>query len=400
MARLQTSVDSLYIVDGHRQPRALNVRAVEPVASSPQAIAKGSLFVLLELGGDKQAQPALSRLVLNTIQGVYYDAAGGITGGLTEAILAAHQALVQHNAVHPEEAQLGGVSCAVLRGEELYVGVGGPAMVLVGSPQRVDQFPSEIGEDVTPLGGGEAPGIELFRSSIDSSALIIQLASEWVARVPAAKLATAAVAPDLPACLEYLEGLVPARAVFSAQAISARRLQVDPASDELEYDEEDTPEAPVADVIVEEEAVALPLAGAELPVEDIPAAGGPALTEAEPPAGRPAEQPARTPAQPPKPARRWLWLLVLLVPLAIVAAIAVGLWVQQRQMEQQVQSLLEGAQAALQSANQQGVPPETARQQLADAQDRVLQALTLSPTFRRRSVFSLISRRGLTRSIA
>ena len=70
---------------------------------------------------------------------------------------------------------------------------------------------------------------------------------------------------------------------------------------------------------------------------------------------------------------------MLLVPLAIVAAIAVGLWVQQRQMEQQVQSLLEGAQAALQSANQQGVPPETARQQLADAQDRVLQALTLSP---------------------
>ena len=380
MARLQTTVDSLYIVDGHRQPRALNVRAVEPVASSPQAIAKGSLFVLLELGGDKQAQPALSRLVLNTIQGVYYDAAGGITGGLTEAILAAHQALVQHNAVHPDEAQLGGVSCAVLRGEELYVGVGGPAMVLVGSPQRVDQFPSEIGEDVTPLGSGDdAPGIELFRSSIDSGALIIQLASEWVARVPADKLATAAVAPDLPASLEYLEGLAPARAIFSAQAISVRRLQVAPAPDEPEYDEEGTPEAPAADGIVEEEAVALPLAGAALPVVDITAPAGSEPTEAEPAASRPAERQARAPAQPPKPARRWLWLLVLLVPLAIVAAIAVGLWVQQRQTEQQVQSLLQGAQAALQAANQQGVPPETARQQLADAQDRVLQALTLSP---------------------
>ena len=59
-----------------------------------------------------------------------------ITGGLTEAILAAHQALVQHNGVHPEEAQLGGVSCAVLRGEELYIGVGGPAMVLVAAAAR------------------------------------------------------------------------------------------------------------------------------------------------------------------------------------------------------------------------------------------------------------------------
>ena len=375
MARLQTTVDSLYIVDGHRQPRALNVRAVEPVASSPQAIAKGSLFVLLELGGDKQAQPALSRLVLNTIQGVYYDAAGGITGGLTEAILAAHQALVQHNVVHPEEAQLGGVSCAVLRGEELYVGVGGPAMVLVGSPQRVDQFPSEIGEDVIPLGSVDAPGIELFRSSIDSGALIIQLASEWVARVPAAKLATAAVAPDLPACLEYLEGLVPAGAIFSAQAISVHRLQVAPAPDEPENDEEDALEALLPTVIVEEEAVVLPLAGGEPPVVDVPEPAGPALTETKPASSQSAEKPSR--AQ--KPARRWPWLLVLLIPLAIVAAIAVGLWIQQRQMEQQVQSLLQGAQAALESANQQGVPPETARQQLADAQDRVLQALTLSP---------------------
>lgn len=379
MARLQTTVDSLYIVDGHRQPRALNVRAVEPVASSPQAIAKGSLYVLLELGGDKQAQPALSRLVLNTIQGVYYNAAGGITGGLTEAILAAHQALVQHNAVHPDEAQLGGVSCAVLRGEELYVGVGGPAMVLVGSSQRVDQFPSEISEDVTPLGSGDAPGIELFRSSIDSGALVIQLASEWVARVPAAKLATAAVAPDLPACLEYLEGLVPARAIFSAQAISVRRSQVEPVPDELEHDEEGALEAPVADVIVEEEAIALPLAGTALPVEDVLVPAGPAPTESEPPVSRPAERPAQAPAQPAKPAKRWPWLLVLLVPLAIVAAIAVGFWVQQRLREQQVQSLLQGAQAALQAANEQGVPPETARQQLADAQDRVLQALTLSP---------------------
>ena len=268
MARLQTTVDSLYIVDGHRQPRALNVRAVEPVASSPQAIAKGSLYALLELGGEKSAQHALTRLVLNTIQGMYYDAAGGITGGITEAILAAHQALVQHNTVHPDQAQLGGVSCVVLRGEELYVGVGGPAMVLVGGPQRVDQFPSEIDQDVTPLGGAEAPAIELFRSSIDNSALIIQLASEWVARVPAAKLATAAVAPDLPATLEYLEGLAPDRAVFSALAILAHRAPVEAVPDEITHDQAGAAEEPAADTEIEAEAVVLPIAGAALPPED------------------------------------------------------------------------------------------------------------------------------------
>lgn len=382
MARLQTTVDSLYIVDGHRQPRALNVRAVEPVASSPQAIAKGNLYVLLELGGEKPAPHALTRLVLNTVQGVYYDAAGGITGGLTEAMLAAHQALLQHNVVHPDEAQLGGVSCAVLRGEELYVGVGGPAMVLVGSPGRVDQFPAEIGADVTPLGGNEAPAIELFRTSIDGGTLVLQLASEWVARLPSAKVATAAVAPDLPAALEYLEGLAPGRAVFSVLAIAVRLAPADATAGDIDHGSGTASEPPDADISIEEEAVALPLA------DELRAAGSSATaaeaadSDLAPTDTHPAERPARPPVEsspPAKPSRRWLWLLVLLVPLAIVAAITVGLWVQQRRIDQQVNSLMQGAQAALEAANQPGVPAETARQQLAEAASRVDQALALSP---------------------
>jgi len=51
-------------------------------------VAKGNLYVLVELGGERPASPRLYRLLINTIQGVYYDSAGGITGGITEAILA------------------------------------------------------------------------------------------------------------------------------------------------------------------------------------------------------------------------------------------------------------------------------------------------------------------------
>ena len=285
MARLQTTVDSLYIVNGHRQPRALNVHAVEPVASSPQAIAKGSLFVLLELGGDKQARQRClawcstpSKGCLRRGRWNHRWAYRGDPGGASSAGATQRRAPLRGTARRRELR--GSARGRVVRRCRR------PGHGARGQPQRVDQFPSEIGEDVTPLGGGEAPGIELFRSSIDSSALIIQLASEWVARA-CGEASDSRGAPDLPASLEYLEGLVPARAIFTAQAISARRGQVDPAPDELEYAEEDTPEAPAADVIVEEEAIALPLAGAALPVEDIAAPGGPAPIEAEPPAGRP-----------------------------------------------------------------------------------------------------------------
>jgi hypothetical protein len=248
----------------------------------------------------------------------------------------------------------------------------------VGSPGRVDQFPAEIGADATPLGGADAPGIELFRSSIDNGTLILQLASEWVARLPATKLATAAVAPDLPAALEYLEGLAPARAVFTALAISVRQAPADTTAPEMAASQDI-----VADTaVLEEEAVDLPLADDALPLTGVAAAAQEPAASASPAVRlqeRPAypEEPALEPAA--KPSRRWLWLLVLLVPLAIVAVIAVGLWVQQRRIDQQVESLLQGAQAALQAANQPGVPAETARQQLAEAEDRVQQALTLSP---------------------
>lgn len=357
MARFQTTVESISIVDGHRQPKALNVRAVEPVPASPQAIAKGNLYVLLELGGDVSAQAAVYRLVLNAIQGVYYDAAGGITGGITEAILAAHQTLADHNAVHPDEAQLGGVSCVVLRGEELYLGIGGPAMVLVGAPDRVDQFPSELSDAIAPLGGPDAPVVELFRTSAAAGVRVVQLVSEWVARVPMNKLATTAALTDLATIGEYLEAVAPERSVLSAlvtqisaglSAAAPPTQAADDAALESDADDDDG---------------------------EVPQAAG--KTPQPAPSTAPFEPPA--PAAQPRRPRRWLWPLLLLIPLAIALAIAIGLWAQQRQMQAQFDGLIGSAQATLQSASDPAAPADLARVQLAEAQSQVQQALGIFP---------------------
>ncbi len=364
MARFQTTVESISIVDGHRQPKALNVRAVEPVPASPQAVAKGNLYVLLELGGDIAAQPAVYRLVLNAIQGVYYDAAGGITGGITEAILSAHQTLAEHNAVHPDEAQLGGVSCVVLRGEELYLGVGGPAMVMVGAAGRVDQFPSELSEEIAPLGGPDAPVVELFRTSAEVGTQVVQLASEWVARVPMNKLATTAALTDLATMAEYLEAVAPERSVLSALMthIGSRLTVAASAASPAEATELADP---ASDVAQEAELYPIPLAtstSSETPEDDEPA----------PPVAPPV-------AQRPRSTRRWLWPLLLLIPLAIALAIAIGLWWQQRQMQTQFDGLVSSAQAILQTASDPAAPADVARTRLADAQGQVQQALGLFP---------------------
>lgn len=357
MARFQTTVESISIVDGQRQSKALNVRAVEPVPASPQAIAKGNLYVLLELGGKVSAQPAVFRLVLNAIQGVYYDAAGGITGGITEAILAAHQTLADHNAVHPDEAQLGGVSCVVLRGEELYLGIGGPAMVLVGASDRIDQFPSELSDAIAPLGGPDAPVVELFRTSAAAGTRIVQLASEWVARVPMNKLATSAALTDMATIAEYLEAVAPERAVLSAlvtlfSPAPAAAVSPPPASP-------DTAGA----AAVEAELLPDTEAGTAL-------APAPGAASAPPPVDE---------APKSKRSRRWLWPLLLLIPLALAVAVAIGLWWQQRQLQTQFDGLMGSAQAALQAASDPAAPADVARVQLAGAQGQVQQALDLFP---------------------
>ena len=367
MARFQTTVESIAIVDGQRQPRALNVRAVEPVPASPQAIAKGSLYVLLELGGDIAAQPAVYRLVLNAIQGVYYDAVGGITGGITEAILAAHQTLADHNAVHPDEAQLGGVSCVVLRGEELYLGVGGPAMVLIGAPDRIDQFPAELNDAIAPLGGAEAPVLELFRTSVGAGTRIVQLASEWVARAPMEKLATSAALSDMAAVAEYLEAIAPTRAVLTALvthigrasevAASPKPAGTGDASAEEEVDE--TPDAEMALAAAPEAA-----AGAEQ------VAGSADTTKS----AEAVEKTAKI-----RKRRRWPWLLLLIIPLALAVTVAIGLWWQQRQMQEQFDALVLSAQAVLQAASDPALPADAARTQLAGAQDQVQEALRMFP---------------------
>ncbi len=372
MARFQTTVESVSIVDGQRQARSLNVRAVEPVPASPQAIAKGNLYVLLELGGSIAAQPAVYRLVLNAIQGAYYDAAGGITGGITEAILTAHQTLVDHNAVHPDEAQLGGVSCVVLRGEELYLGVGGPAIVLIGAPDRIDQFPGELNESNSPLGGTEAPALELFRTNATAGMRVIQFASEWVARVPMDKLATTAALPDMAMVSEYLEAIAPSRALLSALVTHispAPAVQPQPAATAAGMDA--LPREDLPAVELPEEAVALDIAPSTRDEPTEPPS--PAVVETPP--GEAAPPPARKPKRP----RRWLWPLLILIPVAVAVVVAGILWWQQQQLEQQFDALFQGAQAALLAASDPAAPPEVARSQLAGAQGDVQQALTLFP---------------------
>ncbi|MEA3336097.1 MAG: hypothetical protein U9R25_09335 [Chloroflexota bacterium] len=386
MARMNTDIDSLSMFDGERRTRSWNVRTVEPHPSSPQATSQGNLYILLEISGEPEASARLYRLLMNAIQGVYYDSTSDVRAALTEAILAGHKALQEHNSVYPDAVQLAGVNCAVLKGNELFLGVGGPAMVLVGHPERVEQFPGEIHLEAAPLGGAALPHIEIFRTSIGKEALILQLGSNWAANVPLRRLAGVALASDTETALEYLETLAPSDADLNAMAVhvtpsaqiaaSAEALVapiVAPPADQQEETQEGEP-------ATEQDAAADTIEGEE-PVEpeEVIASDGERAVELGQVTADPEPVAEPVVAEPPKKRRWWPWLLILLIPALIAAGIYAARWYQRSAVETTVDSLIQGAVAAYDAAIQEGVLDETARAQLQDAQERVQEAIELLP---------------------
>ena len=89
---LATTVAQFSNSGGRPQPRAANVRAVEPAADLPAA-ERGKLYILIEVTGSGGSHAALYRQLLNAAQTAFYEATGSVSASLGRAVRAAHAAL-------------------------------------------------------------------------------------------------------------------------------------------------------------------------------------------------------------------------------------------------------------------------------------------------------------------
>jgi hypothetical protein len=115
---------------------------------------RGDLLVLVEPQQQGAPPAGLIATVIDQARDAYYGLGGSVTRGLRAAVLAANQALFDHNLRADSEHRASmGVVCAVLRDDDLYIAQLGPALALVVEPDGVAVYPSDF--DWTWGGGRE-----------------------------------------------------------------------------------------------------------------------------------------------------------------------------------------------------------------------------------------------------
>lgn len=126
---------------------------------------RDTLFVNLALNGEEASTAALYRGVTDALVDAYYLSGGSVTAALRQAIQAASEHLVRHNArAEGVEKQQAGVTCAVLRDEEVFVAQAGQTLAFVGHQGRLERLPPRPSGYVTPLGAGNGLDTRFYHS--------------------------------------------------------------------------------------------------------------------------------------------------------------------------------------------------------------------------------------------
>lgn len=213
---LRTTIVQFSCSNGRWQPRAANVRAVEPASDLPSAD-RGSLYMLIELHGGNR-QPMLYRQMLNAAQTAFYEMGDTVEAALRQAVRNAHAVLRQANTAASGAPLQAGISLVVRYGPHLIIGQAGPSLVLVSHPKTIDQFPAEPGASGPALGGDARPEVHFYDAMVEAGSTVLLAQSDWPDQVSSQALAVAAAASDVSLASQYL-GQLAGNAELSALLI-------------------------------------------------------------------------------------------------------------------------------------------------------------------------------------
>ena len=163
----------------HRNPRAAHLEIIEPVRGDERA-ARGNLYILVELIGGSPVSSHAVREMQAAVEHTYYSAGGPVSEVLKQAITGAHENLRSLNRRSPDIDLQAGIICAAVVQGHLVIASAGPAMALVATEQRLDQFPLDAERYTGPIGGELEPNIHTYRHILNSGDGLFLGESEWI----------------------------------------------------------------------------------------------------------------------------------------------------------------------------------------------------------------------------
>jgi hypothetical protein len=178
---LEAIYGHLYMVGGKRQtgdPPGIAVRA------GPDRSARGrsrdTLFVHLTLNSRESAPANLYRDVVETLSDAFFSGTGSVTAALRQAIRAANEHLMRHNLrVEGVSKQQGGVTCAVLREEEVFIAQAGPTLALIAHQGQLERLPPRPSGQITPLGMGYGVDTRFYHSWVHPGDVVLLSSPEF-----------------------------------------------------------------------------------------------------------------------------------------------------------------------------------------------------------------------------
>lgn len=194
----KTTVGQAAVVSGRRYDRVDGRLVDERSARLAKGRGRGNLYVLVETAGTDQQFHAVARegigdRLAQIVCDTYYSQRGSVTAGLQTAVQVANSLLFEYNCESmPDEQRIAGLSCAVLRGEDLFVAQAGPAALFLAQQERVTRFPEvspwldkvPLDEaDATPVGSRQNVLVDLFHIRVQAGDRVLLVDSRTALRV-------------------------------------------------------------------------------------------------------------------------------------------------------------------------------------------------------------------------
>ena len=156
----------LYVQKGKQQQAAPPGLAVELAPSRPaRGRDRDTLFVHLNLTSRDTPSTGLYHGVVDALARAYFDSSGSVTAALRQAIRAANEHLMHYNMrIEGVDKQQAGVTCAVLREEEMFVVQAGMALAFFSHQGQLERLPPQLPGHVTPLGMGYGVDTRFYHS--------------------------------------------------------------------------------------------------------------------------------------------------------------------------------------------------------------------------------------------
>jgi hypothetical protein len=279
--QFKTAVDQIAVVDGRRVDQAAGIVAAGAGSARANGRGQGSLYVLVEVSGEPAGRDLVAAELANCVCDAYYQQRRSVTAGLQEAVREANTILLDQNqqALRVEQ-RTAGISCAVLRENDLFIAQAGPAAIYLAHEGRVIRFPEtspwldnipSAEMEAVALGQRRQVRVDLFHTQVTEGDTVLLVEGSVARRIPRKAWYQILLAPS-PA--QVLAALV---AAGSGGDLSACVLRLGSSR---------------ADRAVSPATLAVPAAAAGRPV--IRPAKAPARTEADRAATAPAPAPIGT----------------------------------------------------------------------------------------------------------